>query len=55
MKDVTITVYDKTNSQIIDQFVSDFEDMNEMLSQMENILHDYDVPYFELGWHYEIY
>ena len=36
MKDVTITIYDKSNGQIIDQFLSDFEDMNELLSRMED-------------------
>ena len=54
MKDVTITIYDKSTGKIIDQFLSDFEDMNELLSRMEDLLHDYDVPYFDLGWDYEI-
>ena len=54
MKDVTITIYDKSNGQIIDEFLSDFEDMNELLSRMEDLLHDYNIPYFELGWDYEI-
>ena len=54
MKDVTITIYDKSNGQIIDQFLSDFEGNNELFSRMEDLLHEYDVPYFELCWNYEI-
>lgn len=55
MEYVIITVYNKTNSQIIDIFVSEFEDMNELFSKIADLVLYYDVPYSELGWNYEIY
>lgn len=56
MTEFKIKVFIKNTGEVIDEFVTDFEDTDELIENMENeIIHDYDIPYNELFYVFEEY
>lgn len=55
MIEFTITVINNKTGGLVDEFVTEFEDTNELASFMDSQIHNYDIPYTDLCYEFEEY
>lgn len=54
MNEYFVTVYNKRTMECIDEFVTSHENINDLKKAMSNIIHEYDIPYTNIYWVYEV-
>lgn len=52
MKEYQVKVYNKITKENIDEFVVEFETINELYEFIQNELHNYNEKYYNLDWSY---
>ena len=52
MKEYTITVYNVNTGKIIDTFIGEFSNVDELRDFMDSELHNYNEPYLKLHYHF---
>lgn len=53
MIEFKITVINNHTGDVVDEFVAEFEDTQELVGFMETEIHNYDIPYTDLCYEYE--
>ena len=53
MIEFKITVINNHTGDVVDEFVAEFEDPQELVGFMETEIHNYDIPYTDLCYEYE--
>ena len=54
MTEFLVTVYNKNTMTLIDEFVTSHENTNDLKKAMDNIIHEYNIPYTDIDWLYEV-
>ena len=52
MKEFTISVYNVNTLEILDEFIAEFETVNELREFMDNELHNYSEQYTNLDYQF---
>ena len=52
MKEYQIDVYNVNTGEKIDTFIGEFQSVSELKEFMDNELHNYDKPYFNLNYNF---
>ena len=54
MKEFYVSVYNKNTMGVIDEFITLHENINDLKKAMGHIIHEYDIPYTNIYWVYEV-
>lgn len=54
MTEYLVTVYNNNTMEIIDEFLLYLYTVEELKDIMSNLIHDYNIPYTDIYWVYEV-
>ena len=50
MKECTVHVYEKETNKVIDEFIIDYQEITDIYNFLDNAIHDYNIPYYKIGY-----